>query len=307
MSRKLKAFTLVELLVVIGIISLLISILLPSLARARASAVTLQCLANVRSIGQALLLYSNDNKGYYPYGWAGIDDVGDGVTQRYWSGSLASYMNGLSYNPWDSAVNSRMAIFRCPEVSVPFSFPWTPACQYGSHPIVFASLWASPCVAYTPNPNRAPYIPIYKGTWLQKNGAEKAIIWDGTIMTDNNDVWGGSAFPGSCHVDSDRLWYGSGLLDAPGLWPSWHNNNEQVGLNGVFQDRPGNKADGTNSDTFRTRHNNNTACNFLFGDGHAETRTFSRQGESRDTGKSDMTHANFAVPAQHPGMIKVWF
>ncbi len=85
--RRPKAFTLVELLVVIGIIALLIAILLPSLSAARAQAMKLKCAANLRTLGQVVFQYANENKGWIPrdYSW------GD-PAHRFWADLFARMM-----------------------------------------------------------------------------------------------------------------------------------------------------------------------------------------------------------------------
>src|SRR3954468_7379190 len=69
LPRPTRGFTLVELLVVIGIIALLISILLPALNKAREQSKTVQCLSNIRQIGMGMQLYQNEWRCIIPAGY----------------------------------------------------------------------------------------------------------------------------------------------------------------------------------------------------------------------------------------------
>src|SRR4051794_11700893 len=69
-ERRAAGFTLVELLVVIGIIALLISILLPALGKARAAANKTACLSNLRSVMQMMIIYGVQNHDQIPLGTA---------------------------------------------------------------------------------------------------------------------------------------------------------------------------------------------------------------------------------------------
>ena len=87
MSKRARAFTLVELLVVIGIIAVLMAILLPALSKARGAAQKTTCAANLRQIGQILQLYTMEHRGFLPnQNWVGYVDTYLKVKQT-WPGS----------------------------------------------------------------------------------------------------------------------------------------------------------------------------------------------------------------------------
>jgi prepilin-type N-terminal cleavage/methylation domain-containing protein/prepilin-type processing-associated H-X9-DG protein len=89
--KRRTGFTLVELLVVIGIIALLISILLPSLNKARESANRVVCASNLRQMGLAYTMYANANKGYLP--WAVYKPLA-GDPYKQWFEFLTPYLSG---------------------------------------------------------------------------------------------------------------------------------------------------------------------------------------------------------------------
>ena len=93
MSKR-KGFTLVELLVVIGIIALLIGILLPALNKAREQAKRIKCQANLRQMGQAMIMYTNDWK-YYPGAYASESPNGSNPF-ACWPTRLRLYLGGIN-------------------------------------------------------------------------------------------------------------------------------------------------------------------------------------------------------------------
>lgn len=135
-KNKLKCkvgFTLVELLVVISIIALLLSILMPSLQKARSTAKRIICASNMRQILLGTTAYSVENNGYAPL-W----------TDYHWNNEYSSppmtYFSSLNYYGYVGEDK----VFRCPTRKLP---EYCPAAPYNSDP----DNWFEPGRAYDDN------------------------------------------------------------------------------------------------------------------------------------------------------------
>lgn len=113
---RLRAFSIIELLVVIGVVAILLGLLLPAVGRARSAARLMQCQSNLRQIMLAVVNYTNDNNGYFPVaaphelgGPKGIISESDlWLPPRMFGGTLAAELRPLN------AYLQHVEVFRSP-------------------------------------------------------------------------------------------------------------------------------------------------------------------------------------------------
>jgi len=273
-GRGRSAFTLVELLVVIGIIALLIAILLPALSRARDQAATVKCLSNMRQIGQAQQLYAADNLGLaVPAGYLVLPEDGNGYNAENYATIFvnAGYLKAPRVNAITDDPSAAPSVFYCPGSLIDFIG-----------------------VIYSPNGTQKPdptsrTDKLGARCWRTQSASTNIIVdtWYGI-----NADWGtlsGSVWP--CHFLPDsstppNFGYQPNLGSIP------HSSEMVFMYDGIFYDL------NFSANRIDARHIGNTKTNLLFFDGHAATfDTAGLPGGIGDANTPSNPFANGAIPA----------
>ena len=272
--RKRRAFTLVELLVVIGIIAALIGILLPVLSGVSARGRDIKCQSNLRQILTAFQGYAAENKGSMPYGLYYVPEnplnYGPGGTRFVsWASQVGKYV--VRGAAGDNLSDNFPEVLQCPEALLAYPH----VVGYVANMVVFPSRSDEYFMG------GRPPIPPAK---LNQLFPHTALVWDTSVSPglENNVGY----LLGADIDHSQRFWRGAGFAqyryyDARDVYGtvvpmSGYGNNRPLKFDPAWRniDPSGNVNDNgpgvPYQGNLRFRHVKQTACNVGFADGHVE-------------------------------------
>ena len=289
-AKRLRAFTLVELLVVIGIIAALIGILLPVLSGVQARGRDIKCQSNIRQILQAIHGYAAENKGSLPYGFYFDPSVNDAHpddfnsantwdpkngTSRFisWASQVGKYMVGKKADG-DNEDNNFPPVLQCPEAAMSY----THIVGYVANFVAFPSPWYERQIN---NVSRWISPPKTSGLF-----GHNALIWDTAVSPGlENNV----GYLTGADIDGQRFWRGAQypqyrFYDVGDVYSRLSGgafgNNRPVTMSGAGSpewrniDPPDPEGDGPGipyQGNLRFRHVKETSVNVGFMDGHVES------------------------------------
>lgn len=283
-SRRIRAFTLVELLVVIAIIAVMISLLLPSLAKARQAASATSCLSQLRQIGMASAMYTNDSSGYlFPCV----------MVAYYWdAASSSTKSSNFQLHQWFSYATDYLPrpkdrgtayVFCCPDSAVArkefqqngnldvIGIQQIPLINTYGAPIGRHSYYDTQDLIAAGSRDQEKF-RLHKSSEI-KRPSEQIALADVAVITGQNadgqlvytDMYSDNACTNLRTLNQFNGTYGPNTV-ASGNGPGTSGVNGTI----AFWQNMDNR-----SDVIRFRHYNDTIANCLFEDGHAESRRIS--------------------------------